>query len=113
MNSKIKQALVILLNEEVRIASWGLSNISITETSIMFDVDGFIYSGRIIIKSCKKTSYQITFNDGSTENIEVTNSSEGLVVLNKARVLTTAFITADKLGLLSEEDVNEIKLSVM
>ena len=48
-----------------------------------------------------------------TENIEVTNSSEGLVVLNKARVLTTAFITADKLGLLSEEDINEIKLSVM
>ena len=73
MNSKIKQALVILLNEEVRIASWGLSNISITETSIMFDVDGFIYSGRIIIKSCKKTSYQITFNDGSTETCSLRN----------------------------------------
>lgn len=48
-----------------------------------------------------------------TENIEVTNSTEGLVVLNKARVLTTAFVTADKLGLLSKEDINEIKLSVM
>jgi hypothetical protein len=48
-----------------------------------------------------------------TENIDITNSSEGLVVLNKARALTTAFVTADKLNLLSHDEMNNIKRTLM
>lgn len=48
-----------------------------------------------------------------TGNVEITNSAEALVVLNKARALTTAFVTADKLGLLSKEELNKIKNTLM
>ena len=44
-----------------------------------------------------------------TENIDITNSSEGLIVLNKARALTTAFVAADKLGMISKDEMKNIK----
>ena len=48
-----------------------------------------------------------------SENIDIKNSAEGLVVLNKARVLTTAFVTADKLGYLSKEELDKLRNSLM
>ena len=44
-----------------------------------------------------------------TGNIDISNSSEALLVLNKARTLTTAFVTADKLGMFSKEELNNVK----
>ena len=47
------------------------------------------------------------------DKIDVTKSSEGLIVLNKARALTTSFVTADKLGLLSKDELRNIKASLI
>ena len=47
------------------------------------------------------------------DKIDVTKSSEGLVVLNKARALTTSFVTADKLGLLSKDEMRNIKSTLL
>lgn len=63
MDVNIKKALVILLNEEVIVSSWGLSNIFITGTSIRFHVDGFVYKGEIRI-GCGDLSYHVTFDNG-------------------------------------------------
>ena len=48
-----------------------------------------------------------------TSNIDITSSTEGLVVYNKAKVLTTAFVTADKLGFISPEEINNIKYTLL
>ena len=37
------------------------------------------------------------------ENKEVQNSTEGLIIRNVAKTITTAHVTADKLGLLRKE----------
>jgi len=63
MDVNIKKVLLILLNEEFLVSSWGLSDISITGTSIYFHVDGFVYKGGIRI-GCDNLGYQITFDDG-------------------------------------------------
>lgn len=47
------------------------------------------------------------------DKVDVTNSTEGLVVLNKARALTTSFVAADKLGMLSRDELMNIRSSMM
>ena len=47
------------------------------------------------------------------DKIDVTKSSEGLIVLNKARCLTTSFVTADKLGMLSKDELRNIRASMI
>lgn len=73
MDAKIRNLLLFFINEEEKVSSWGVSNISITETTIKFDVDGFIYSGSVIIKCSKILDYQITFDDGSEEYCSINN----------------------------------------
>lgn len=63
MNIKIKQALVSLLSKEDIVSSWGITNISIEETSIRFNVEGLIYVGSICIRY-NQPSYEIAFDDG-------------------------------------------------
>ena len=67
MNIKIKKALVSLLNEEVMVASWGITNTKITDTSIEFEVSGFIYQGKIQLKPLDD-SYNILFDTGESIN---------------------------------------------
>lgn len=47
------------------------------------------------------------------DKVDVSNSSEGLVILNKARALTTAFVTADTLGMISKDELRNIRASMM
>lgn len=47
------------------------------------------------------------------DKIDVTKSSEGLIVLNKARCLTTSFVAADKLGMISKDELRNIRASMM
>lgn len=63
MNKNVKKALVCLLKEEEKVSSWGISNINIDESSINFNVDGFLYKGLISIK-CDETNYEIHFERG-------------------------------------------------
>jgi len=43
----------------------------------------------------------------------IENSSEALLIRNKAKAISTAYITADKLGFLSKEDIADIRNYVM
>lgn len=63
MNKNVKKALICLLKEEVKVSSWGISNINIDESSINFNVDGFLYKGCISIK-CDENCYEIHFDHG-------------------------------------------------
>ena len=63
MNENIKRALVCLLNEKVIVTSWGINNISIKETSIEFDVCGFLYQGRVKVIPIKSGYRIIVCND--------------------------------------------------
>lgn len=63
MNEYLKKALVCFLKEEENVSSWGISNIHIDDSSINFNVDGFIYKGRISIRH-DDTNYEIYFEHG-------------------------------------------------
>lgn len=43
----------------------------------------------------------------------IENSTEALILRNKAKAITTSYITADKLGFLSKEDISDIRNYVM
>ena len=72
MNEKIKKALIILLNDELTVASWGISNITINESYFEFMVSGFIYQGKVSI-SIKNSNYLITFENGYSEECNIDN----------------------------------------
>lgn len=63
MNEKIKKALITLLNEEVIVASWGISNMFFKEASFEFHVEGLIYQGRVVI-SLHDSDYRLNFDNG-------------------------------------------------
>lgn len=63
MNINVKKALICLLQEEEKVSSWGIYKINIDESSINFNVDGFLYKGCISIK-CDETNYEIHFEHG-------------------------------------------------
>lgn len=63
MDKNVKKALICLLKEEEKVLSWGITNISIDESSINFNVDGFLYKGSISIR-CDETYYEIHFDCG-------------------------------------------------
>lgn len=50
----VRKLLLSLLKDEVIVASWGISNINISETQLSFTVSGFKYQGcvTIIVKDC-------------------------------------------------------------
>ena len=47
------------MQESVIIASWGITNISINDTSICFEVSGFKFSGKVEIYSICDEQYEI------------------------------------------------------
>jgi len=49
MNEKTKNALISLLNEEVTVASWGITNLAIKDTCFEFCVSGLLYQGKVIV----------------------------------------------------------------
>ena len=63
-----KQLLCALINEHIRVASWGIRNISIDEAKISFHVNGLKYYGNIIIKTDSSGYYNITI--GKEKNIK-------------------------------------------
>lgn len=81
MNIKLKEALICLLKEEDKVSSWGISNINIDESSINFNVDGFLYKGNICIK-CYETCYEIHFE--REKNIRCLNADELTDILDNS-----------------------------
>lgn len=69
MDEKIKKALVCLLNEEVIVSSWGVTNLNINDMSFMFEVSGFLFQGKVEVIPCE-SGYSIKLN-----NAEITKCS--------------------------------------
>ena len=65
MDKNVRNALICLLKEEDKVSSWGISNISIDDSSINFVVDGFLYKGHVRIL-CDESYYKIRFDNGKT-----------------------------------------------
>ena len=62
MNDKIKKALVSLINEEIVVTSWGITNIIINDTSVGFEVSGFLYKGKVELSICE-SGYSIKLDN--------------------------------------------------
>ena len=62
MDEKIKNALVCLLNEEVIVSSWGVTNLNINDMSFMFEVSGFLFQGKVEVIPCE-SGYSIKLNN--------------------------------------------------
>ncbi len=72
----LKKGLIFLLSEEEIVSSWGISNITIDENSINFNVDGFLYKGRISIKYVE-TYFEISFGcDKKVRCVDATELTE-------------------------------------
>ena len=50
ITENIRKLLLSLLEDEVIVASWGISNINISEKEMSFSVYGFNYQGGVTIK---------------------------------------------------------------
>jgi hypothetical protein len=49
LENGIRQALLVLIEDTETVVAWGISDINITTTQIRFSVNGFRYSGQVII----------------------------------------------------------------
>lgn len=50
LNKSLRLALIALLEENVIVSSWGISNIVVNPSILQFDVKGFNYEGTITIE---------------------------------------------------------------
>ena len=89
-------------------------SVSDKEKVIDFDIDRLV---EFVVDEVDTTKFDTNLYESIitkiASNIDVSNSSEGLIVLNKARALTTSFITADKLGFLSKNELRNIRALLM
>ncbi len=81
MNKEIRLLLCELLRNEHITASWGITAIRISENSVAFNVSGFLYKGRIAIKSTTD-GYSIALED-----LPCIKASAGTIVETLDRVI--------------------------
>ena len=62
ISENIRMLLLCLLNDEVIVASWGISNINISKTKLSFSVCGFKYQGRVTITVRGSSNCEIFLN---------------------------------------------------
>ena len=55
----VRMLLLSLLKDEVVVASWGMTNIIISETKLSFSVNGFKYKGVVTIEENDSSNYEI------------------------------------------------------
>lgn len=65
MDDRIKKALTSLLKEEIIVASWGFSDLTIYNESFKFNVSGFLYQGKVVVSLLEK-NYLIQLNNGDS-----------------------------------------------
>ena len=59
IKDSIKLLSILLLQESVIIASWGITNIAINKSNISFDVCGLKYTGKVYVQSMCDGKYEI------------------------------------------------------
>lgn len=79
ISNGIKSLLLSLLEDKVVVSSWGISNITISNASLKFDVNGIKYKGTIIIESLNSNDYNIRIDNNS---INVNNPSDLIILLD-------------------------------
>lgn len=72
MCEEIREALISLLNEEIKVVSWGVSNIIINDTSFEFCVSGFIFEGKVMV-NLHESDYQVCFDNGDVIECSLNN----------------------------------------
>ena len=65
MIDTIKLLAIKLLQEEVVIASWGITKVEIEDSCLRFNVNGLKYSGSIIITVLDNKNYEVIFGEHS------------------------------------------------
>ncbi len=66
MNSEIRHLLILFLRNKTVVASWGISDIAISDKSIAFSVDAMRYSGHIEISPTSATDCTICMQGKGT-----------------------------------------------
>ena len=73
-NKILRLALISFLENEVIVASWGISNITINQNSLIFDVNAMKYKGSISVVTTNNSGYIVhigkeTYNNCSLDNL--------------------------------------------
>lgn len=61
MNEELKQLILVLLADKIKVTSWGITNINTSDSSLEFNVSGFLYQGKVKIDALLE-SYIICIN---------------------------------------------------
>ena len=65
MSEKYRNLLLRLLEDVMIVSSWGISNITISEPKLSFNVDGFKYHGEVTIDALDESQYNVYLNGES------------------------------------------------
>ncbi len=64
MKEELKTMIICLLQEKITVISWGITDIQITDTNLIFKANGLKHKGIVDI-GIHKDGYQIKINDKS------------------------------------------------
>ena len=68
LDKALRLALITLLEDKVTVASWGISNIIIKPSILIFDVDGMKYKGTVSVEASSTSGYTIKIGEESYSN---------------------------------------------
>jgi len=74
MKKSIKNLIVLFLEKEEIVSSWGLSNIRILDNELIFYVNAFKYTGDISIVSKENDLFMVKMRATSTEYEDIQTS---------------------------------------
>ena len=71
LSSEIRILLLTLLANDEIASSWGITDIDISFSSVSFNVNGFLYTGRVAISPDSLDSYSILLTTKTLGNIDL------------------------------------------
>lgn len=72
ISENLRKLLFCLLKNDIIVTSWGLTDIAISETELIFTVDGFKYKGKVKIEVPDCTDfYNIYYEGGIMEKCDL------------------------------------------
>ena len=72
ISKALKLVLITLLEENVKVASWGISNIVIKPTILAFNVDGIKFKGLVTIE-VTGTTYTLKLGKETYTELDISN----------------------------------------
>ena len=83
ITENIRKLLLCFLSEDVIVASWGISDITISETTLSFSVNGFKFQGNVMIEAgdiCDE--YSVSLNQSCIGHCKL----DGIVTILDERI---------------------------